>query len=89
MTFRIALVGPEVFDRGYGTEATRLVRDFAFGPLGLHRLSLDVVADNERAIRVYDKVGFVLEGRRREVQRVAGLWRDTLELGMLVTDPRP
>lgn len=89
MTFRIALVGPEVFDHGYGTEATRLVRDFAFGPLGLHRLSLEVVADNERAIRVYDKAGFVLEGRRREVQRVAGLWRDTLEMGMLATDPRP
>lgn len=33
MEFRIALVGPAVFDRGYGTEATRLVRDFALGPL--------------------------------------------------------
>jgi len=89
MTFRIALVGPEVFDQGYGTEATRLVRDFGFGPLGLHRLGLEVVDDHRRAIRVYEKVGFVLEGRRREVQRVAGRWLDTLDMGMLASDPRP
>ena len=46
MSYRIALVGPEVFGLGYGTEATRLVRDFAFGPLGLHRLALEVNSFN-------------------------------------------
>lgn len=88
MTFRIALVSAEVFDRGYGSEATRLARDFAFGPLGLHRVALEVAADNARAIRVYEKAGFILEGRRREVTRVDGGWRDTLDMAMLERDPR-
>ncbi len=89
MTFRIALVGPELFDRGYGSEATRLVRDFAFGPLGLHRLSLQVVATNGRALRVYQRAGFVFEGRDREAQRVDGHWVDVLHLALIDSDPRP
>ncbi|MBP8879993.1 MAG: GNAT family protein [Dermatophilaceae bacterium] len=89
MTFRIALVGPEVFDRGYGTDATRLVRDFAFGPLGLRRLSLDVDAANERARRVYRRLGFVEEGRRREARLVDGEWHDVIDMALLSSDPRP
>ncbi len=89
MTFRIALVGPEVFDHGYGSEATRLVRDFAFGPLGLRRLRLDVVATNERAVTVYERAGFVLEGRMRQAQRVDGQWVDVLHLALLDSDRRP
>lgn len=89
MEFRIALIGPEVFGRGYGSETTRLVCDFAFGPLGLHRVSLHVSAANPGAIRVYEKAGFVLEGRRREVTRDAGRWVDELDMGLLAADPRP
>ncbi len=89
MEFRIALVAPEVFDRGYGTEVTRLVRNFGFSVLGLHRLSLHVSAANSRALRVYEKAGFVLEGRRRAVTRVDGQWIDELDLALLAGDPRP
>lgn len=89
MVFRIALVGPAVFGRGYGTEATRLVRDFAFERLGLHRLALQVFDHNPRARRVYEKCGFVVEGVRREVQRIGGDWHDAIDMGMLVGDRRP
>ncbi len=89
MEFRIALVGPAVFGRGYGSAATRLVTDFALDTLGLHRLSLHVAADNARAIRAYERAGFVHEGRRREVNRVDGGWVDELDLALLATDPRP
>ncbi len=88
MTFRIALVGPEVFGRGYGSESTCLVRDFAFGPLGLHRLSLDVAEENQRAVRVYEKAGFRHEGRRRQVRKVDGQWRDQLLMAILDSDLR-
>jgi hypothetical protein len=40
--FRIALVGPEAFGQGYGTEATRLVVAYALDVAGLHRLHLEV-----------------------------------------------
>lgn len=89
MTFRIALTGPAVFGRGYGTQATRLVRDFAFDELGLHRLALEVNADNAPAIAVYTKVGFVLEGVRRDAGRRDGEWYDVHDMALLVTDRRP
>lgn len=89
MTYRVALVGPSVFGRGYGTETTRLVRDFAFGPLGLHRLALEVNSFNAAAIAVYDKVGFVLEGVRREAVLLDGTWRDVHDMALIADDPRP
>ncbi|MEO7061321.1 MAG: GNAT family protein [Lapillicoccus sp.] len=89
MSFRIALLGPEVFGRGYGTETTRLVRDFALGPLGLHRLALEVNAFNAAAIAVYTKVGFVEEGVRRDAGHRDGKWYDVHDMAMLETDPRP
>ena len=89
MSFRIALTGPAVFGRGYGTQATRLVRDFALGPLGLHRLSLEVNADNTAAIRVYVRCGFQLEGVRRDAGRRDGRWFDVHDMALLTGDPRP
>ena len=89
MSYRIALVGPEVFGHGYGTEATRLVRDFAFGPLRLHRLALEVNSFNAPAIAVYTKVGFVLEGVRREAVRHEGAWHDVHDMAIIEGDPRP
>ncbi|NHA68019.1 GNAT family N-acetyltransferase [Phycicoccus flavus] len=53
------LVGPRGRDRGLGTEAVRLVCEYALGPLGLRRLTLEVYDFNPRARRVYEKVGFV------------------------------
>lgn len=89
MSFRIALTGPEVFGHGYGSEATVLVRDFAFGPLGLHRLSLEVNSFNASARAVYAKAGFVLEGVRREAIRHEGQWHDVHEMALIASDPRP
>ncbi|MFI9383746.1 GNAT family N-acetyltransferase [Kutzneria sp. NPDC052558] len=68
-SFRIAL-GAQGQDRGFGTEATRLVLRYAFERVGLHRISLEVYAFNPRARRVYEKVGFRHEG----VLRDALLW---------------
>jgi len=69
--FHITIGERECWGRGYGTEATALMLDHAFGPLGLHRVGLSVFAFNERAVGAYRKVGFVVEGRSREA-----IWRD-------------
>jgi len=47
---------------GYGTDAIRLVLRCAFEELGLNRVFLIADADNPRAIRCYQKCGFVQEG---------------------------
>jgi RimJ/RimL family protein N-acetyltransferase len=81
-TFR-TLIGPRGRGRGVGTEATRLIVGHGFERLGLHRIQLEVYADNARARRVYEKVGFVVEGVRREVQRRDGAWADEVIMSIL------
>ncbi|CEA09369.1 Acetyltransferase (GNAT) family protein [Arthrobacter saudimassiliensis] len=86
---RIALAGPHAYGRGYGTEAVGAVLDHAFTDVGLHRVGLEVFAFNPRAQRCYEKCGFRVEGRRREVLRWDGAWVDAIDMGILSTDPRP
>ena len=64
--FRIALFGSSARNRGMGSWATALTRDYAFEGLGLHRLSLDVFSINPRAEHVYSSAGFVREGVLRD-----------------------
>ncbi len=84
--FRISLVGPEVFGRGYGTEATRLIVGHAFGTVGLHRIELEVFDHNPRARRVYEKVGFRVEGIRREALRWDDGYHDAIVMGLLADE---
>ena len=54
------LIGDREFQsKGYGSEAMGLLLDYGFATLGLHRIQLYVYANNARAIRCYEKVGFV------------------------------
>ncbi|MFE6283353.1 GNAT family N-acetyltransferase [Streptomyces sp. NPDC057877] len=81
-TFR-TLLGPRGRGRGLGTEATRLIVGYGFERLGLHRIQLDAYAHNHRALRVYEKTGFVVEGVRREVELRDGAWVDEVVMGLL------
>lgn len=89
VNYRIWLAGPQAYGNGYGTEATRLVLDYALDTVGLHRVSLGVLDFNPRARRVYEKCGFRLEGRLREAVRWEDGWHDELVMSVLSTDPRP
>ena len=57
--------------------------DHAFGTLGLHRIALSVFEFNERAIRAYQRCGFVVEGRARESIWRDGRWWDELAMSVL------
>jgi RimJ/RimL family protein N-acetyltransferase len=81
--FRILLAGPHYFDRGLGSEATRLILAHAFETVGLHRIELDVYAFNPRARRVYENVGFVHEGTKREALHWQGAWVDAQVMAIL------
>lgn len=82
------LLGSAYHGRGYGTEITRLVVDHALDVVGLHRLSLGVYDFNPRARHVYEKCGFMLEGRLRDALHCDGRWHDELVMSVLRTDPR-
>ena len=71
---------------GYGTDAVRTLCRFGFGHLNLHRITLEVNAGNPKAIRVYEKVGFIEEGRLREAAFVHGGRMDALVMGLLSSE---
>jgi RimJ/RimL family protein N-acetyltransferase len=54
----IAIMEREYRGQGYGPETLRHVTDYAFNELGLTLLGLTVFLSNQRAIRVYEKLGF-------------------------------
>jgi RimJ/RimL family protein N-acetyltransferase len=68
---------------GLGTEATRVLVRWAFEILNLNRVFLRVGADNARAIRCYEKVGFKSEGRLRQDRFQNGRYVDTVMMGLL------
>lgn len=68
---------------GYGSDALRALLGFGFGELRLERIALDVYAFNERARRVYERVGFVHEGTMRHAMFRDGVHHDVHRMSML------
>lgn len=86
--YHITIGESDAWGKGFGTEATRLMLDHAFGTLGLHRIALYVFEFNERAIRAYQRCGYVIEGRSRESIWRDGRWWDELAMSVLESDWR-
>lgn len=81
--FGIAIGDRSYWDRGYGTDATETLCRFGFEEMNLHRIQLWVYADNPRAIRVYERAGFAVEGRAREAVYKGGRWVDAILMSRL------
>ncbi|MCG7317866.1 MULTISPECIES: GNAT family N-acetyltransferase [Brevibacillus] len=69
--------------KGYGTEALKLLLDYAFLELNLHRVSLRVFSFNKKAIALYERMGFKHEGISREYIFRDGKWSDVFHMGIL------
>jgi len=80
---QIRLGEPAHRGQGYGTEAVRLLLEFAFKDLNLNRVYLHVFGTNLAAIRVYEKVGFAREGLLRKAAYIDGAYVDVLVMGIL------
>lgn len=72
--------------RGLGTEATRLVLDYAFAVLNVHNVLLDTLADNPSALRAYARAGFKEIGRRRQAHRRGDRVTDIVLMDCLATE---
>ncbi|SMF89799.1 Protein N-acetyltransferase, RimJ/RimL family [Paenibacillus uliginis N3/975] len=73
----------DYWGKGYGTEALRLLLDYAFLELNLHRVSLRVFSFNQKAIHLYEKIGFKHEGASRQAIFRDGAWGDIVQMGIL------
>ena len=69
--------------QGFGTETARLFTDFGFAQLGLHRISLRLLAENEPARRSYENAGFAVEGVFRDMVLLDGRYRDVVFMARL------
>lgn len=82
----LGLGAPADRGQGYGTEALRLILDYAFDELGLHHVAVATIEYNAGAVRFLERNGFSLEVRRRQaVQRDCERW-DVLMFGLLRPD---
>jgi diamine N-acetyltransferase len=81
--FGIMIGDKKYWNRGYGTEAVLLLVNHGFNTLNLNRIFLRVFENNPRAIRAYEKAGFVHEGRLRQAEFRDGKYIDVLMMSRL------
>ena len=90
--FGISIYNPQDWGRRFGREAARLLVEYAFNVLNLNRIELEVLDNNERAMRCYRAVGFKEVGRRRKSRYVNGEFRDEVIMDLLreewMTEPK-
>ena len=79
----IAIFDKNYWSQGYGTESIQLLFKYAFEILGLHKVYLNVIANNARAAKAYEKVGFKEIGRRKEHWYFWGKYHDMIEMEIM------
>ena len=79
----IVIGDPTDTSQGYGSDALGVLLDFGFGELRLERIWLDVFPFNERARRVYERLGFVLEATFRHAVYHGGRYLDLERMAIL------
>ena len=80
------MVDPAFRGRGLGGGAMRLLAEHLIRELGYHRIQFEVYGFNERAVRLFERAGFVLEGRRRLAYERHGGWADGVLFGLVEED---
>jgi ribosomal protein S18 acetylase RimI-like enzyme len=74
--------------KGYGSEAIRWVLNWGFQIANLHRITIEAFSYNDGAVRLYERLGFTLEGRKRKAVWFDGAWHDDITFGILEDDWR-
>lgn len=81
--FGILIGEKSYWNKGFGTEAVKLLVRHGFQTLNLHRIWLRVFATNPRAIKAYEKAGFTHEGTQRQAEYIDGAYVDVLLMSIL------
>jgi RimJ/RimL family protein N-acetyltransferase len=72
--------------KGYAHEAINILIKHAFEVLNIHRIQINVVDKNIRAIKLYEKIGAVKEGVLREAFYLANKYHDVIVYSLLKQD---
>ena len=85
-TFYIGISDKSNQGKGFGKETVKLMLEYAFDILNLHRVQLHVATENIAAIKVYEQNGFLVEGLLREAMYGQGKYHDFHLMGILKKD---
>ncbi|MCL2520809.1 MAG: GNAT family N-acetyltransferase [Spirochaetaceae bacterium] len=75
-------LGADYQGQGYGYEALSLLNNFIFNELNLNKIKLNVFSFNTPAIKCYQKLGFVEEGRLKNELYRSGQWHDVILMAL-------
>jgi RimJ/RimL family protein N-acetyltransferase len=81
--FGILIGDSSRWGKGIGREVTSAILIYGFDELNMNRIDLSVLASNARASRLYQSLGFVQEGVKREAQYRAGEYLDVVLMSIL------
>lgn len=84
--FGILLADDESRGRGYGTKATKLMVDYAFQTMGMHKVTAEVLSENAPSIAMFKKCGFSVDGCLRDDVYKNGRYYDVLAMSILKED---
>ena len=87
--FGIMIGDKSFWGKGVGQEVTRLMVEYGFYRLNLHRIGLGVYAEHESAVRCYEVAGFKIEGKFRDEMFQDGKYKDRLWMGLLRSEYEP
>lgn len=73
----------DCWGKGYATEAIKLLSDYAFGVLGLHKITAGCYEPNKGSLKAFTKAGFLIEGVRKSHCLCDGAYVDDILLGMV------
>ena len=72
--------------KGFGKEAVQLILKYGFLQLGLNKIYLQVICNNEKMMSLCEEIGFIKEGRLREDYFRDGSYHDIEQLSILKSD---
>ena len=82
----IRLFGDENKGKGYGKDAVFAIMEYAFNQLRLNRLEGSILVTNEPSKKLYEKCGWIVEGKKREAVFKNGRFIDELQVAILKSD---
>ena len=68
--------------KGIGEESIKLINDYAFNYLNLFKITLEVASYNQKAIQLYNKLGFLKEGELIKHVCIQGVWHNVIIMSL-------